>query len=248
MSKRFLPAASPRIITRLSRTRRTVTRSEDTVTQPKRPLTIAQTVAAQIREQILKREIKGGEPLRQESIAKSFGTSIIPVREALRQLESEGLVELKTHRGAVATELTLDKALEWIHLRLLIETDLIGAAIENITEDELARAEVILGRFDDAMDHLREIDQWSEYNWEFHSTLYAPANRPETMKVLNSLHQKCDRYIRLQLLGGDHITRAEDEHHELIDLCRKRDKRAAKSLIQRHIVGVEKDLVEELGI
>ena len=58
-----------------------------------------------------------------ESIAKTFGTSIIPVREALRQLESEGLVELKSHRGAVATELTLDKALEWIHLRLLIETD-----------------------------------------------------------------------------------------------------------------------------
>ena len=60
--------------------------------QPKRPPTMSQTVAAQIREQILKREIAGGEPLRQEAIAKSFGTSIIPVREALRQLEAEGLV------------------------------------------------------------------------------------------------------------------------------------------------------------
>ena len=214
----------------------------------KRPLTIAQTVAARIREQILKREIKGGEPLRQESIAKAFGTSIIPVREALRQLESEGLVELKSHRGAVATELTLDKALEWIHLRLLIEADLIGLAIENITEAELQKAEVILSRFDDAMDHLREIDQWSEYNWEFHSTLYAPANRPETMKVLHALHQKCDRYVRLQLLSGDHIARAEAEHHELVDLCRQKKKRAAKALIQRHIIGVEKDLVEELGV
>lgn len=215
---------------------------------PKRPPTIAQTVAAQIREQILKRDISGGEPLRQEAIAKSFGTSIIPVREALRQLEAEGLVELQSHRGAVATELTLDKALEWIHLRRLIETDLIGLAIDNITDADLLKASEILGRFDDAMDHRREIEQWSEYNWIFHSALYQPANRPETMKVLSSLHKKCDRYIRLQLLGGDHIVRAEAEHHELIDVCRRRNKRAAKALMHRHIVGVEEDLVEQLGI
>jgi len=209
--------------------------------KPKRPL-------AQVRERILKREIKGGEPLRQEAIAKSFGTSIIPVREALRQLEAEGLVELQSHRGAIATELTLNKALEWIHLRRLIETDLMGLAIDNITDEHLTEAQEILGKFDDALDHRREIAHWSEYNWKFHSALYRPANRPETMKVLSSLHKKCDRYIRLQLLGGDHIVRAEKEHHELIEVCRKRNKRAAKALMHRHIVGVEKDLVEQLGI
>ena len=117
-----------------------------------RPLTIAQSVAEQIREQILRREIKGGEALRQDAIAKSFGTSIIPVREALRQLAAEGLVELQSHRGAVATELTLDKAREWINLRRLIETDLISAAIDKITEEDLAKAELVLGRFDRAME------------------------------------------------------------------------------------------------
>jgi len=129
--------------------------------KPKRPLTVAQTVAAQVRERILKREIKGGEPLRQEAIAKSFGTSIIPVREALRQLEAEGLVELQSHRGAIATELTLNKALEWIHLRRLIETDLMGLAIDNITDEHLTEAQEILGKFDDALDHRREIAHWT---------------------------------------------------------------------------------------
>ena len=215
---------------------------------PKRPPTVAQSVATQIREQILKREVKGGEPLRQEAIAKTFGTSIIPVREALRQLEAEGLVELQSHRGAIVSELTLSKALEWIHLRRLIETDLMGLAIDNITDEVLTEAEGILGKFDDALDHRREIDHWSDYNWEFHSALYRPANRPETMKVLSSLHKKCDRYIRLQLLGGDHIARAEEEHHELVEVCRNRNKRAAKALMHQHIVGVEEDLVEQLGI
>jgi DNA-binding GntR family transcriptional regulator len=185
--------------------------------------------------------------MRQEAIAKSFGTSIIPVREALRQLEAEGLVELQSHRGAVATELTLDKALEWIHLRRLIETDLIGRAIDNITEENLKEAEEILGKFDDAMDNRREIAHWSDYNWRFHSALYSPANRPETMKVISSLHKKCDRYVRLQLLRGDHVVRAEEEHHELVKYCRKRNRRAAKALMHQHIVGVEEDLVEQLA-
>ena len=218
------------------------------MSQSKRPLTVAQSVAVQIREQILKREIAGGEPLRQEAIAKSFGTSIIPVREALRQLEAEGLVELKSHRGAIATELTLDKALEWIHMRRLIETDLIGLALDNITDEELDNAQQCLRKFDDATNERQEIEHWSDYNWNFHSALYKPANRPETMKVLASLHKKCDRYIRLQLLSGDHIIRAEEEHHELLELCRKRNKRAVKSLMLQHIVGVEEDIAEALGL
>ena len=204
-------------------------------------------MAAQIREQILTGDIKGGDPLRQDFIAKALGTSIIPVREALRQLAAEGLVELKTHRGAVATELTLEKALEWINLRRLIETDLIGAAIDNITEDDLVEAGQVLEKFNRAVERREDIERWSDYNFEFHSILYAPANRPETMRILASLHGKCDRYLRLQLLGGDHIRRAEAEHQQLIDLCRKRDKRATKSLINKHIIGIQKDIVEALS-
>ncbi len=216
--------------------------------KPKRPLTLAQSVADHLREKILKREIMGGEPLRQEAIANSLDTSIIPVREALRQLEAEGLVELHTHRGAVATKLSLEQALEWIHLRRLIETDLIGKAMDNMTVEHIAKAERILGEFDQDLDVGRNIHRWSDYNWKFHSALYDAANRPETMKVLAMLHNKCDRYIRLQLLGGDHVDRAEKEHAELIQLCRNGEKRAAKALMYRHIVGVEEDLVEQLGI
>ena len=213
----------------------------------KRPMTVAQTLAREIRERILSREIQGGEPLRQDAIAKLFGTSIIPVREALRQLEAEGLVELKSHRGAVATRLTLDKVLEWIHMRRLIETDLIGMAVDRMREEDLARAEEVLRKFNSALKGRSQINHWSEFNWEFHSALYAPAKRPETMKVLSTLHRHSDRYIRLQLLNNEHIDRAQREHLELIELCRDRKKRAVKALLHRHIMGVEQDLVEALG-
>ena len=212
-----------------------------------KPQTLAQSVAAQIREQILAGDIRGGEPLRQDTIARALGTSIIPVREALRQLAAEGLVELKTHRGAVATELTLEKALEWINLRRLIETDLISAAIDNISEDDLVKAEQVLEKFNRALEQRKDIERWSDHNFEFHSVLYGPANRPETMKILASLHRKCDRYLRLQLLSGDHIKRAEAEHQQLIEHCRRRDKRAAKSLTNQHIIGIEEDIIEALS-
>lgn len=212
----------------------------------KRPLTIAQTVAMELKEQILTRQIKAGEPLRQESIAKSFGTSIIPVREALRHLAAEGLVELSAHRGAVATELTLDKALEWIHLRRLIEVDLIGIAVDKMTDAQISDAEKTLERYDLALSEHTDLEHWSEFNWEFHAALYAPADRPETMQVLAMLHNKCDRYVRLQLLSGDHIQRAQAEHAELIELCKARRKRAIKSLMDQHISEVEEDLINEL--
>lgn len=216
--------------------------------QYKRPPTVAQAVAATIREQILSGEISGGQPLRQDAIAKSFGSSIIPVREALRQLEAEGLVELHPRRGAVATKLTLDKALEWIHLRRLIETDLIGQAIGKLTAEDLDKAEEVLARYEEAMDNHRDIDTWSALNWEFHAALYKPLNQPETIKFLATLHGKCDRYVRLQLLTGDHIDRAEAEHRQLIELCRNGDRRGAKSLMQKHTDGLENDLKEVLNV
>ena len=216
--------------------------------QPQRPPTLAQSVAAHLREKILNHEIAGGEPLRQEVIAKAHGTSIIPVREALRQLEAEGLVELHSHRGAVATKLSLKQALEWIHMRRLIETDLIGKAMDNMTAKHIAKAAKVLGKFDEDLDFKRNIHLWGDYNWRLHSALYAAANRPETMRILAALHKKCDRYIRLQLLDSDHIVRAESEHAELIELCRKGEKRAVKALMRGHIVGFEEDLVDQLGI
>lgn len=208
--------------------------------------TITETVALQIREQILKGEIRGGERLRQDAIAKSFGTSIIPVREALRQLEQEGLIELRSHRGAIATQLTLSKAMEWIHMRRLIESDLIGLAMDNLTLVDIERAEQVLSEFDAALDQRIAMDRWSALNWEFHAALYAPAQRPETMKVLYALHNQCDRYIRLQLLASDHIDRAHLEHRKIIDAWKNQKKRETKSLLQQHIVEVANDLADVL--
>ncbi|MHA7871139.1 MAG: GntR family transcriptional regulator [Hyphococcus sp.] len=208
--------------------------------------TIAGYVAAQLREQILSNEIKPGEPIRQNLIAERYGVSIIPVREAFRQLEAEGVVELLPRRGVVATEFTLEKALEWINIRRLLETDILGRAIDAMTDQDIDQAGAILKRFDKALQEHQDMKQWSALNWEFHSTLYAPADQPETMALLDTLHRKCDRYHRLQLLDKRHIARAGREHAALLKLCAARKKREAKALLIEHLKGVGNDLKQAL--
>ncbi|GHF13018.1 transcription regulator [Kordiimonas sediminis] len=211
-----------------------------------RPLTMAQTVAKNLKEKILTNQIAGGEPLRQDAIAKSFGISIIPVREALRQLEAEGLVQLIPHRGAIATELTVDKALEWIHMRLLLEVDLLGRAMDVMTDEDADRAETVLSLYETNLKNRTHIEQWSDFNWDFHKALYAPANRPETLDILANLHKKSDCYVRLQLLDGDNVERAQSEHRELLDLYRARDKDGATKVLAEHIINVANDLTTNL--
>lgn len=207
---------------------------------------ISAYVAEQLREQILTNKIRPGEPIRQNLIAEQFGVSIIPVREAFRQLEAEGVVELLPRRGVIATKFTLDKALEWLNIRQLIESDIIGRAIDKLSETDIERAGEILKRFDKALDEHRDMEAWSNLNWEFHATLYGSADQPETMALLESLHKKCDRYLRLQLLDDTHIERAEKEHAQLLALCKENKKRDAKALISLHIKGVAQDLTAAL--
>jgi DNA-binding GntR family transcriptional regulator len=193
-------------------------------------------VSEALRKKILNGEIKAGEPLRQDAIAKSFNVSRIPVREALLQLEAQGLVNFIPHKGAVATELSVSDIGELFELRALIEGEILFQAIDNMTEETLVQAGEILAIYDHALETGTRVENWSELNYEFHSTLYGPANKPLTMEIIEGLNTNSDRYIRLQLLLTDGILKAEDEHRQLLNLCRGRDKHAAVVLLRKHIL------------
>jgi len=209
-------------------------------------------VAESLREKILNGEIKAGEPLRQDSIAKSFDVSRIPVREALLQLEAQGLVKFVPHKGAVATELSVSDIGELFELRALIEGEMLFQALDNMTEQTLAKAGEILAVFDHALETGTRVENWSELNYEFHSTLYAAANKPLTMEIIEGLNTNSDRYIRLQLLLTDGIPKAEEEHRQILTLCGQRDKHGAVVLLRKHILeagdAIKQVLAQQSGL
>ena len=144
------------------------------------------------------------------------------MREALRQLEAEGLVTFSPHRGAVVSTLSLDEIDELFELRAEIECDLLRRAIPRMSSEQLDRAIDVLDEFQDAL-RAGEATRWGPLNWHFHAALYAPANRNLTMGVLQKLHQHSDRYFRMQVLLAHGGERANAEHRAIAAAVRAKD-------------------------
>jgi DNA-binding GntR family transcriptional regulator len=194
-----------------------------------------------LRERILRGDYPEGEPLRQDALADDLGVSRIPVREALRQLEAEGLVTFNPHRGAVVSSLSLDEIAELFELRAEIECDLISRAIPMMTKDQLDRATDVLDEFEAALG-AGEATRWGPLNWHFHAALYAPANRNFTMGVLQKLHHHSDRYFRMQLFLAHGGAKANAEHRAIAAAVAAKDVAGAAELMRAHILGAGQSL------
>lgn len=209
--------------------------------------TRTQLVVETLREKILSGEIKAGQPLRQAALAEELNVSRIPVREALLQLEAEGLVSFEPHKGATATELTASQVDELFELRAMLEADLLASSIPHISDEKLAEATELLSRLDKALGKENAANTWSELNSDYHNCLYSGANRPQTQDLVNTLNKNADRYIRMHLLWAGGISKAESEHNELLALCKARDVEKSVALLKQHILGSRDEIKEFLS-
>lgn len=206
--------------------------------------TRTQIVVEVLRERILSGDIAAGQPLRQSAIAESLNVSRIPVREALVQLEAEGLVKFEAHKGATATALSVEQVTELFELRAMIETDLLEKAIPNLTQENILHAAAVLEEMESAFQQKDSVASWSELNTRFHTCLYQAANRPHTLDVVHGLNTNCDRYIRLQLLLAGGIPRAESDHRQLLNYCETKQIPQAVNLLKNHILHAADEIKE----
>jgi DNA-binding GntR family transcriptional regulator len=204
--------------------------------------TVASMTLGAIRDGILHGHYAEGEPLRQDALADELGVSRIPIREALRQLETEGLVTFNPHRGAIVSSLSLGEIEEVFELRATIEPDLLRRAMPHLTTHQLDQADAVLDRYAVAL-RTGDVSQWGELNWQFHASLYAPAARPITMSIVQRLHQQSDRYLRMQLALTHGETRANEEHRAIAAAARAHDTKRACQLVRDHIAGAGRSLL-----
>lgn len=203
----------------------------------------AELIASALRADILQGRLKSGQPLRQDDIAAKFGVSKIPVREALYQLKAEGLVTFIPNRGATVSELSLQEVDEIYTMRIALETTALQRALPRLTIADLARAEAILS----AIDHEQNTARWSELNWEFHATLYAPANLPRLLEWVHTLHVNVARYLVIYLAGLDYQTASQQEHRTIVEACRHGDVETATATLQRHLHSASQQLTDFLA-
>lgn len=209
-------------------------------------VTVATAAIEAIRERILTGEYPEGSPLRQDALAKELGMSRIPVREALRQLETEGLVSLQPHVGAIVSTLSLPEIKELFEVRALIEGDLLRRSIPLMEQEHITEAEETLQGYEIALEE-REVSAWGEWNWKFHSIIYSPAGQPLTMGIIQNLHNHSDRYLRMQLALTRGEIRASEEHRAILAAVKGKEVEYARSLLTAHILGASRSLLEFLS-
>jgi DNA-binding GntR family transcriptional regulator len=208
--------------------------------------TVTSAVASSIRQRIISGELPGGHQIKQEAIAAELGVSRIPVREALVQLESEGLVVIHTHRGAVVAELTIEDAVDIFDSRLLLEPFMIKCAIEKATEDDVADVRAALAAYQQGVKSGASPAELSRLNWALHTAMSRPAQRPRTLAVLQSLYSSADRYLRLQIDEKSAQVRAMDDHDALTEAFAARDGATAAKLLKNHIAEARNDVITGL--
>lgn len=196
---------------------------------------LTSAVADKLRDQIMRGEIPEGTLLRQDLIASQCQVSRIPVREALRQLDAEGLVAILPNRGAVVPQLSPADVEELFRIRALLEPEVLKASIPRLTEEDLDDAAAILRKYSRELRLPNHVSGWGRQNWQFHAKLYSRADRPHFLNIIQNINNKGERYTRLQLFLTHGIKRANAEHAELLEFCRKRDISAACNLLRRHI-------------
>ncbi|AFO93309.1 GntR family transcriptional regulator (plasmid) [Phaeobacter inhibens] len=204
--------------------------------------TLPDVIAADLRERILSGELAEGEPIRQEALAEEYDVSRMPVREALKRLDAEGLVLFTNNRGATVTKHSLREIAEIFDLRILVEVDLFRRSIPAMTTTDFARCSQILDEMD-ASYNADDVATWGALNHRYHSALYAAAERKLTNEVLQGLSLHSDRFIRMHLSVMKQREPAKAEHRDLLALAQARDIDAACAALTRHISRTKEELL-----
>ena len=202
------------------------------------PVTAEEAVTATLRRAIREGVLVPGQRLAQSEMASRLGVSRIPLRDALRRLEVEALVEIDGHRGARVTELTPKDIAELYEMRIALEGSCMRYAVDNLTDDAAQSLAVAATASED--DELTASEAFNRRR-EFYSELYEHADRPRMRRVIMQLRDNVDRYHLLSDRAHAHLA-----HKQLAEAIADRDgARAAKTLVA-HISEARDDLIKDL--
>jgi DNA-binding GntR family transcriptional regulator len=190
-----------------------------------------------LRDKIVSHEFAPGETLNQVLIAAELGISTTPLREALRRLKSEGLVELDAHRDARATALSPEEARDLVEIRLAVDPLAAALAAERRSKEDIAEMRASF-RIDALPDHPTAADLGAHRR--FHRAIYRASHNEILISTLDGLWDKADRYrlvgIREAIEPRDRSDTA-DEHRQLLDAVIAGDSDAASAIMLRHVRG-----------
>jgi len=200
---------------------------------PARRATAQQVALEHIRELIASGRLQPDARIRQERLASELGTSVIPVREALKTLEAEGQVRYAPHRGFQVTRLSLDELTETYLIRRLLEDEIVRIAAPLLDDGRYARLEDLMGAMEAASatgDTLAMIAA----NRDFHFTIFGAARHPRMEDFIRMLWQSTDAYRSVYYTDRRARDRVNDEHRSIVAALRAGDVERAVHELDEH--------------
>src|SRR4051812_40988838 len=196
------------------------------------PRTVAGAVAERLRGEIVAGDLASGSRLRQVEIARRYGVSTTPVREALAMLQQEGLVRLHPQRGAVVFLPSVDDLREHYEIRAALEALAAAKTAERFAPEWARPLQELLAA-------MREGPQAARYialNQRFHTALYEHCGRPKLVEMIAGLRDASSSYLHIYRAAEDFpVQRLDAEHREILDACLARDPERAAQATRVHL-------------
>lgn len=199
------------------------------------PTTRNATVLNHLREEIYNGTLAPGTRLRQAHIAKRFGVSTTPIREAFAALEREGLLQSTAHRGVVVFRPTAQDMREIYEIRIPLEVRATELAVPNFdrqTLDKLSKLTDDMAKFNRKGDLSRS----NELNDEFHATIYDASDRPRLAELIAELRSSSKAYTQLFDTQDTRIEETQNEHREIVAACEAGTARKAGKAVEKHLL------------
>ncbi len=195
---------------------------------------LGQAIASRLREAIIDGHLPPGTPIRQEALAQQLGTSRIPVREALRQLESEGLLTLVPHSGARVARLDLNEHIELYRIREALEPMAIAESAKHLTDAQLDELRELAGIIEAAQD---DQQAWIRHDRTFHLLTYAAAPFPRLLRMIHGFWNSSQQYRRVHVSTFDQHTFdvIHMEHQMILEALERHDPVDAEERQRSHI-------------
>jgi DNA-binding GntR family transcriptional regulator len=205
-------------------------------------ISASEPVYKALRKAILAGELAGNVPLRQDAIANKHGVSKIPVREALRRLEMEGLVEFKPRRGAFVRAVDDQEVIDLLDIRIALETRALELAIPNMMAADFEAAKAILEVYAASANQ----EDWSALNQQFHRCILEPCGNRRLLMLIDDINLRMSPLLRMRVTKVSGLVRPVQEHEHILDACFVRDIDSAVAALRSHIEMSKRELAAEI--
>jgi DNA-binding GntR family transcriptional regulator len=203
------------------------------------PETMVDGITERLRQAIITGAIRPRERIRVADLERKFGVSHIPIREALRRLQSEGFVEISPRRTTIAAGVDLSDLANIYDLRRIVEVEIGRRSVSRMTKSEIETVRRALVSFQAVANDPSSAEFWERHR-NFHWALLAPAANPTVQRVLDHLWQSSERYVRLFVSTFATMDTVMDLHVELYEACAGGDVTTFENALTRHYVETEK--------